>query len=268
MKDIQRFRREIRSGRVLLGASTSFTDPLVTDCLAASVDFFWIDMEHTGMTTETVAGHLLAARARKVPALVRVVGSGWRFIKPVLDVGAEGIIVPQVRSAEEVRAVVDDCRYPPRGRRGFGPRVPSDYGRDEGRAYIRRANRDVFVSVQIENTDALAAADDILAVPGLDGVVLGPGDLSGSLGVPGETTHPRVVTALRMVIGKAKAAGLSVGAGVAPDPQAALAMARHGVQWMHVGIDAHYLWRYFDQMALVVRRKLGGGKPLRVRAVA
>ncbi len=256
MKDILKFRQRLRSKELLIGACISLTDPFVTDCLASSVDFFWIDMEHSGMTVETVAGHLLAARSRGVPALVRVVASGSQFIKPVLDQGAEGIIVPQVRSAEEVARVVQDCRYPPAGLRGYGPRVPSNYGRMEGQVYVRSANQNIYVSVQIENQEALDALDEILATPGLDGVVLGPADLSGSLGVLGQIDAPRVVEAMQTVIRKARAAGLTVGAGAGPDVADGTTMARHGVHWMCVGTDVHYLWRYCDQTVLAVRKEL------------
>jgi 2-keto-3-deoxy-L-rhamnonate aldolase RhmA len=266
MSDIQRFRREIQAGKVLLGAGISFSDPLVTDCLADSVDFFWVDTEHAAMAPETIAGHLLAARARKAPVLVRVVGSGCRFIKPMLDAGAEGIIVPQVSSAEEVREVVGDCRYPPQGCRGYGPRVPTTYGRFEDPGYMRRANRDVYVSVQIENAAALAALDEIVTLPGLDAVVIGPMDLSGSLGLPGQPNHPRVVAAMEKIIRQAHAAGIAVGAGVGPTAASAIAMAKRGVNWMQMGCDAHYLWQHFDSLSAEVHNKLK--KPARARTAA
>src|SRR5262245_20319529 len=151
---IMRFRERLRAGETCMGASITLADPLVTEALGDSVDFFWIDLEHSPMSPEIVQGHLLAARSKNKPSLVRVTGSATPFIKPVLDAGADGIIVPQVRSAEEVRAVVADCRYPPVGRRGYGPRVPSNYGRDGGSAYIERANKSIFVVAQIETAEA------------------------------------------------------------------------------------------------------------------
>ncbi len=261
MRDIQKFRQRLASEELLMGACISLADPFVTDCLAGSVDFFWIDMEHSGMTTETVAAHLLAARSRQVPALVRVLGSSTTCIKPVLDQGAEGIIVPQVRSAEEVRRVVMDCRYPPAGQRGYGPRVPSNYGRLEGEAYIRNANQSIYVAVQIENQQALEALEEIVAIPGLDAVVLGPADLSGSLGVLGQFEDSRVVAAMELVIRKARAAGLTVGAGLGPDVNAALTMARRGVHWVSVGTDVQYLWGFYDQMVQAIRQSQDGPSP-------
>jgi 2-dehydro-3-deoxyglucarate aldolase len=257
MEAIARFRQNLKAGRVCLGAAITFTDPLVSDGLGESCDFLWIDLEHSSMSPEALNGHLLAARARNVPAIVRVTGSTTPFIKPVLDAGADGIVVPQVRSAEEVRLVVSDCRYPPLGRRGYGPRVPSNYGRAGDDDYVGRANTNIFVVVQIENIEALETLDDILAVPGLVSLVIGPCDFSGSLGVLGDVEHPRVVVAIEMIISKTGAAGLTVGAGMGPDADYAYRMARRGVQWLQVGGDYGYLIKYMDQITVSVPDRLG-----------
>jgi 2-keto-3-deoxy-L-rhamnonate aldolase RhmA len=257
MEAVLRFRQRLSAGEVCLGASITFSDALVSDALGDSVDFFWIDLEHGGMSPEVLQAHLLAARSRQVPALVRVPGSGTPFIKPVLDSGADGIIVPQVRSADEVQRVVDDCRYPPLGERGYGPRVPTNYGRDGGKAYIERANQAIFVAVQIENREALKCIDEIVAIPGLDSIALGPWDLSASLGFPGELEHPEVMAAIDLVIEKAGQAGLFIGSGMGPNADYATTMARHGVQWLQVGGDYSYMIQYAKQMTSEIRSKLG-----------
>ncbi|MCC6613401.1 MAG: hypothetical protein IT320_07980 [Anaerolineae bacterium] len=256
METILRFRRRLTDGNICVGASITFSDPLVTDALGDSVDFFWIDLEHSAMSPEALQAHLLAAKSRQVPSLVRVPGSDTPFIKPVLDSGADGIIVPQVRSAEEVRRVVDDCRYPPLGRRGYGPRVPGNYGRSGGADYIARANEAIFVSVQIENRESYEAIDEIVAVPGLDSIVIGPADLSASLGHTGDPDHPEVASAIDQVIAKARAKGLFVGAGMGPDARYAVGMARRGVQWLQVGGDFSYMIVYTDRMTADIRAGL------------
>lgn len=256
MSAIAQFRERLAADAVCIGASITFTDPRVTDALADSVDFLWIDLEHSLMSPEALSGHLLAARGRNTPALVRVTGSATPFIKPVLDLGADGIIVPQVRTADEVRQIVRDCRYPPQGQRGYGPRVPSNYGRDGGADYLARANRDLFVAVQIETAEALAALDDILAIPGLDSLVLGPQDLSGALGRLGDVEHPTVVAALETVIAKTRAIGRSVGAGMGTDVGYATNMARRGVQWLQVGGDYGYMIEGIDGIAGGIRSRL------------
>lgn len=257
MDAIRRFRQQLIEGQVCLGSSITLCDPLVTEALADSVDFFWIDLEHSPMSPEALNAHLLAARCKDTPALVRVAGASTPFIKPVLDAGASGIIVPQIYSAEEVKRVVDDCRYPPIGKRGYGPRVPSNYGRNGGQRYLKRANESVFVSVQIETAEALEAVEEIASIYGLDSLVIGPMDLSAALGLPSDVEHPKVVAAMERIIAAARANGLSVGAGMGPDANYACIMAERGVEWMHVGLDYAYMIKCMDEITKSIRERLG-----------
>lgn len=250
---IRTFREALRSGRTLIGAAVTMTDPAVSDALADSVDFLWIDTEHSPLGHEAVMAHLMAARIHGTPALVRVAGSATHCIKPVLDAGACGVIVPQVRSADEVRQAVADCRYPPLGQRGYGPRVPCHFGRRAGPAYVEEANRDLFVAVQIENAEALAALDRIAETPGLDSLVIGPQDLSASLGVLGDVEHPSVLAAVERIVAAARKAGLFVGAGMGPDASFAQRMIRRGVQWLQVGDDYSYMIQAADRVVAAAR---------------
>lgn len=254
---IERFRQQLRSGELVLGMAVTFNDPLVTDAIADSVDYVWIDTEHTAMDPAVLNGHLLACRGKGTPALVRVRDSKASTIKPVLDSGADGIIVPQVQSLEEVEEAVANCLYPPAGRRGMGPRVPSNYGRDGGEDYLRRANEAVFISVQIETTEALEALDEIVRVPRLDSIVIGPYDLSGALGVLGDVEHPKVVEAVQRIIAAAHSAGIWVGAGMPADAEYAEVMARRGVHWVQLGCDFEYMIKGMDQVSARVRQQLG-----------
>ena len=253
---VAHFRQRLAQGEVLAGPGIYLTDPQSSEALADSFDFLWLDMEHSPMSIEALRGHLLVARSKQKPAFVRVGGSDTAFIKPVLDAGASGIVVPQVRSVEEVKRVVGDCRYPPVGRRGFGPLIPTNYGRNAGPEYVATANAQLFVSVMIETAEAVAAIDQIVALPGLDSVVLGPWDLSGSLGFLGEVGHPKVVAALEKVIASAKGAGLSVGSGMPADPEFAALQVSRGVQWLQLGGDCGYLVAYADLLASQLRQHL------------
>jgi len=249
------FRQRLRDGEVLLGSGIGLTDPQVSDALADSVDFLWVDLEHTPMSPEAMRGHLLAARSRRRAMVVRVPGSDTAIIKPVLDAGAPGIVVPQVTSVDEVRRVIDDCRYPPLGRRGFGPLVASDYGR-MGDGYVARADSSVFVSVMIECTEAVDVIDEIVALPGLDSVVLGPNDLSGSLGVLGQMDHPDVVAAMERVIAAAQAHNMPVGSGMPIDLEFAVLQASRGVQWLQIGGDISYMMNATQDTMTSVRQRL------------
>ena len=256
MTPIAAFRAALAAGTTQIGCTIGFSDPLVSDALAPCLDFLWIDLEHSAMSPEALSGHLLAARAAGKPALVRVPSAGTFLTKPILDAGADGIIVPQLRTVEEVRQVVADCRYPPAGTRGFNPRVPSRYGRIPGPEVVRTANRDVFVAVMIETREALEAVESIVRVPGLDSVVIGPWDLSGAIGTLGDVTSPRVMEAARQIASAARSAGISVGAGMGALPEYARAMVQLGVQWLQFGGDAGFLASAADQAMADVRSLL------------
>lgn len=255
--NISKFRNKLKDGNICIAASVTMIEPLITEALADSVDLIWIDLEHSNMSPEVLSGHLLASRAKGVPAIVRLTGSDTSLIKPVLDLGAEGIVVPQVRSAEEVKKIVDDCHYPPIGRRGYGPRVPSNYGREPIKEYINSANENIFISVMIENIESFEALDDILKIKGLDSIVIGPMDLSGSMGVLGEIENPKVVKAIETIISKAQKAGVFVGMGLGTDTGQAARMIKSGIQWVQLGCDYRYLIEFIDQSISLIKDKLG-----------
>lgn len=254
LSTIRQFRARLDAGETLLGAGITLADPSATEALASSVDFFWIDTEHTHLSRESVLAHLIAARAGGKPALVRVPTADMAHIKPLLDIGAGGIIVPQVRSADEVKAVVDGCRYPPLGRRGFGPRRASNYGRTAGTSkFLKDANRDIFVAVQIETKEALDDLEAIVAIPGLDSIALGPYDLSLALGQPGDVTHPAVFGALQTIVHQARLAGKFVGTGLGASSELARQLIDMGVQWLQCGDDYGYMIESVDRLFDAIR---------------
>lgn len=240
---INRMREKLRAGELVLGAGISLNDLIVAEALAPDVDFFWIDLEHNAMTTESMLGHLIAARAGGAASIVRIPSSDVGWIKRVLDSGAEGIILPRAHSAREVAAFVSACRYPPMGTRGFGPRRPMQYGRLPQQEYLKQANRDLFVVAQVETIELVSELDDVLKIEGLDSLVLGPQDLSGSMGRLGETTHPDVVTVMKTIATKAKAAGKFIGSGLGANPQFARVLIDCGVQWLQSGSDVDFMLR-------------------------
>ena len=256
--EIRAFRARLAAGELCLGPAVTFTDPAVTESLCNSADFIWIDTEHVAMNPETVTGHLMAARAGGKAALVRVPSSAIGHVKPILDAGAPGIVVPQVRSAAEVRHVVDASRYPPAGDRGFGPHRPSNYGRalSDFDAYAVDMNRDLFVSVQIEHAEAYRELEEIAAIPGLDSLVIGPVDLSGSISTLGRLDDDAVVTAMERIIDVGHEAGLSIGMGMGSQYAFGRRWSSRGVDWIQVDCDYSYLISGFERSAAGIR---GGG---------
>ncbi len=258
MKNHGEFRNKLRQGQVCLGTIITFNDPTVTEALCGLLDFVWIDMEHNALTLDAVQGHVMATNGSTTTPLVRVAWNDPVLIKPVLDIGAAGVIVPLVRSADDVRRAVAACLYPPAGIRGFGPRRPSNYGRDSGPEFCRAANENVVVIVQIEHIDAVNDLDAILSVPGLTGVVIGPNDLAGSLGLIGQPNHPDVQAVIERVIAGGRHHGVPVGLATGDDPSALSQWVQKGMQWLAMSNDVSLMLRSAMEVAGRVRGQAVG----------
>lgn len=254
--NIQQFRDKLARRQLCLGTGVTFSEPAVSEALATVVDFLWIDLEHNPIDLETLVGHLMAARTGSAAALVRVPGSEIAFLKRVLDAGAEGVIVPQVRSADEVRQVVSACRYPPLGTRGWGPRRGSQYGQLSQDDVVRAANQDLFVVAQIENLDAVTALDEIVSIPGLDSIAIGPYDLSASFGLLGQLQHSKVLEAIENIIRRGHLAGLSVGVGDEALAESSIRYAGMGADWIQCGSDFAYLLQTAKELMAEIRSGL------------
>src|SRR5262249_39670864 len=135
MPKIEPFREKMLRGEVCFGTAITYYDPAISETLIEDLDFIWIDAEHNAMSLETIQLHLMAVRGTTTFPVVRVAWNDPVLLKPVLDIGAPGVIVPLIRTADDARLAVSACRYPPEGIRGFGPRRAARYGRDGGAEY-------------------------------------------------------------------------------------------------------------------------------------
>ncbi len=247
------FIARMEQGLVNVGTCISFSDPTVTEALCNVVDFVWIDMEHNPLSLEAVQGHIMATKGTEVTPLVRVRWNDPVIIKPVLDIGAAGVIVPFVRTVEEAQRAVAACRYPPEGIRGFGPRRPSKYGQLGGPEFCAAENEKVLTILQIEHIDAVNNIEGILAVPGLRAIVIGSNDLSGSMGLMGQPRHPKVMEKISHVFAKAKEANIFVGMAIGDDPDMLNGWIDKGAQWVAMGADFSLLLRGANDVAGKVR---------------
>jgi 2-keto-3-deoxy-L-rhamnonate aldolase RhmA len=256
MLDSHPFHQKMLRGELCFGTAITFTDPAITEALADDLDCIWIDTEHNALSLETVQWHLMAVRNSRAFPLVRVAWNDPVLLKPVLDIGAPGVIVPLIRTAEDARNAVAACRYPPQGIRGFGPRRAARYGRESGPEYCRRADESIMVNVQIEHAEAVKNLDSILAVEGLSGIVIGPNDLAGSMGLSGSPDRPEVVATIEKVIHAARAAQKFVGIGSSDEPEALVGWARRGVHWVSMGADFQLLRKAATQTIAAARARL------------
>lgn len=215
-----KLKSRLRLGETTFGAWLTVANPMIAEIMAgAGFDWVLIDTEHGGFSNEGVQTCLVAFNGSPTVPMVRVAWNDAVLIKQVLDMGADGILVPMVSSTAEARAAVSACKYPPQGTRGFGPRRASDYGRKTD-AYVAQANDSVIVIVQIEHVNGVADIDGILDTPGIDVACLGPTDLSGSAGVLRQFQHPAVVNGMTRVIEAARARQMPASIGITfPDAE-------------------------------------------------
>ena len=206
-----RLRAALQQRRPILGSWLQTGSPAAAEILA-NTGFAWLglDCEHTSADIATVESIARALHGRDTALLVRVSQGDTLEIRKCLDVGAGGVIVPLVETAEQAKLAVAAAKYPPIGRRGFCFGRMNDWGVrfDE---YARTANDHTVVIAMIESRKGVENIDDILSVEGLDGIFIGPYDLSGSYGVPGELQHPSVLQARQRILDACKQAGKTAG---------------------------------------------------------
>ncbi len=252
------FKRALAQKRLQIGLWLGLANPYTTEiCAGAGFDWLLIDGEHAPNDLNTILAQLqVIAGYPASHAIARVpVGHGHvgtALIKQYLDLGVQTILVPMVDTAEQARAVVRATRYPPQGIRGMGGARASRWGRVED--YGHHANEQICVLVQAETQTALDNLDAIAAVDGVDGVFIGPADLSASMGHIGEQDHPQVRAAIEDAFATILRAGKAPGILMADD-----ALARRyidlGGLFVAVGLDGNLLARHSS--ALAARFKTG-----------
>ena len=235
INNLEKFLAKVRGGELTLGVCVSFTDPAVTELTAeAGFDFVWIDGEHGAIDRSGAMGHLMAVRGTDCASFYRVPACDHTEIKRVIDFAPAGIIVPMVMNAEDARYAVAACRYPPEGNRGCGFRRGLAYGAGDLKAYWEASREDPLVIIQLEHIEAVRDLDAILAVPGIGAVLIGPYDLSASMGRPGQWHHPDVAAVFDESCRKVREAGVLLGAYTECDFDL---WRRRGVQFLSIKND-------------------------------
>lgn len=211
-------------------------------------DFVWIDTEHAAITLPMVLSGISAAQAKGCSAIVRIAKNDPVLAKPILEMGADGIIFPMVNSAEDAEKAVKACLYPPEGCRGFGPLRANDYGGIPAQQYREEANRDLLKIIQIEHVDAVKALDEILEVKGIDLVVCGPMDLSASANKLGMMKDPEVKELMDTIIRKCKAAKVPFGISMGYNPDLRDYWKNAGASFLSMGNPYIYFKRMSAQI--------------------
>ncbi len=221
-------KRKLATGGTVFGIFVPFAEPgLVELCGIAGFDFAILDMEHGAIDVAECENLIRAAEVVELTPVVRVSTAELATILRLLDAGAQGIMVPHVNSREDAERAVAAVRYPPLGRRGAGSQRAAAYGmRLHRRDWVSHANREMLLIAMLEEVDAMARVRDIVAVPGIDAYEIGRGDLSLSMGLPGEVTHPKVEAAVELAVAAILDAGRVVSDTVGSPQEAKMLVAR------------------------------------------
>lgn len=243
---VNHFKRALAAGQPQIGLWNSLASSIAVEVIAGSgFDWVLLDMEHSPNDLPLMHAQLQAMMAH--PGTAPVVRPPWNdmvAIKRLLDVGVQSFLIPCVQNADEAAAAVAHTRYPPHGVRGFASASrATNFGRIPG--YWQSAHEEICVLVQVETAAALAEIEAIAAVPGVDGIFIGPGDLSASLGFLGQPSHPEVIAAIDDAMTRIHAAGKPSGFLTGDEK-----LARHyldmGCQFVAVGADLVLLARAAD----------------------
>ena len=196
-------KRALMKGHVQIGTwVNTFSTPHITQVLAsAGFDFIYIDMEHSSFSIETVGELCFSALVMGLTPIVRPPSKDAHLLSRPLDAGAMGLLIPHVDTPEEALAIVQAVKYPPLGNRGINLRgVPTGFTPVDGKHFIETMNEEILIVVQLESKQAIQNLDEILSVQGIDGAVIGRGDLSTDMGYPGRTNHPEVLRSVELMI--------------------------------------------------------------------
>lgn len=240
------FKERLKRGDKMFGPFLNMNYPAVVEIAGISgFDFVIIDNEHGEIPIESTVDLIRAAKLANIPAIVRVYEGNPELIDKALDLGADGVQIPNVGSKEEAEIAVQAAKFSPRGNRGCNRFVrAAQYGGMEKSEFFGKSNDKTVVVLQVEGQDGVQAVPDILQVEGLDVLFVGPYDLSASLGVPGQVNHPKVIEQMTSILKQAKEAGVAIGYFV-DDVKQAVEWKNRGVQYVSFSSDVGELYTRF-----------------------
>jgi 2-keto-3-deoxy-L-rhamnonate aldolase RhmA len=244
-RGLETFRTSLSQGRLSLcmAANHARTADFPLMVQAAGFDSFYVDMEHYAFSMETASMLCTAALGTGLASFVRVAGHDPKLISRVLDGGASGVVVPHVETATQARAIVDAARFPPLGRRGMaGPNSVTAFRPYAAAETVATLDSHVVVLPMLESAVGVNAADEIAAVPGIDILLVGSGDLALSLGIPGQVRHTQILDAFEHVGETCRRHGKILGvAGIRSDRELMCKLVGFGARFMIAGSDTGYL---------------------------
>lgn len=238
----KQLKSKLSRGEATVGSWITLGHPGIAEILArAGYDWLVVDLEHSVITIDVAADLIRVIDLCGVAPLVRLTSNNPDQIKRVMDAGAHGIVVPMVNTVTDAERAVSAVRYAPEGTRGVGLARAQGYG-VEFKEYLEWQKDGVTVIVQIEHKDALAHLDEILTVQGVDGFIIGPYDLSCSMGLPGQFEHPEFVAAMDQILATGARLGIPAGLHIVePDSERLAQSIRQGYRFIAYSVDIRLL---------------------------
>ena len=257
--DGEEFIDRLRKGKRLYGTAIFSTSPLWPSAVKRTgADFVFIDTEHAPFDRTTLAQMCLAYKGHGLPPLVRIASPDPHEARKVLDGGASGILAPYIESPEQVRELIGATKLRPlKGERLREALQNRDSLESKLKDYLRDWNKESFLIINVESVPAIERLDQILAEPGLDGVIIGPHDLSLSLGLPEEYHNPRFEDAVRKIISKAREKGLGVGIHFSQEAELQIKWAKAGANIIMHSSDIALFQQRLKNDITTIRRALG-----------
>lgn len=250
-------KNKLKKNELTIGSWITLASANIPEIMAQS-GFEWltIDIEHSVITLDVVQQQIQVIEGKGIVPLVRVGENNPNLIKRVMDAGAYGVIVPMVNTREHAIAAVKAVKYPPTGTRGVGLARAQGYGFDFD-DYAATINEESVVIVQVEHIEAVRNLESILSVEGVDGCIIGPYDLSGSLGVPGNFMHPEVLAALKRVEQVCKKSNVPLGIHVIqPDYKLVIENIKKGYTFIAFSLDSLFLGTFCRDQLKLLKDKL------------
>jgi len=243
-------KRTLNEGKVVFGPFMKFTDPAAVEIMGfAGFDFVIIDTEHGPISIETAQNMIRAAESVNITPIIRVGNNDESFILRALDIGAQGIEIPQINSKPDAVRAVKSVKYSPQGERGVCRYVrAANYSSMDKFKYFESANKETMIIAHIEGVQGINNLDEILSVSGIDVIFLGPYDLSQSLGIPGQVNHPLVTEKMKEVVTKCKESKFAAGT-FADDVETAKSWISLGVQYISFSVDVGILYNASKNIA-------------------
>ena len=254
-------RRALKGDRPVIGSWLNSASPIVAELMAAAgFDFLTVDVEHSAVDLAQTQALFQAIRSGNpcCAPLVRLAGNSYADTKRYLDAGAAGVIAPFINTADQAQELVRSVKYPPVGMRGVGFCRANVYGMKLKEA-VAAANDETFVCVQIEHIEAVRNIDAILEVPGVDAVIIGPYDLSASMGLTAQFDHPEIIAAIDTIGAACRRHGVTGGIHVVqPDTAEAVRRYREGYRFIAYSLDITMLMNACQQGLAGIREQISG----------